>query len=103
MESLVGNEGGGVVYGEGISSGVGEDVDSVCPVVGVFGSVCLAVGVFIYVCSIVCGEGKVGIEAESVTMGVVVDVDDGCEEEKGNFVSSKSTCLLVIVLCVFGS
>ncbi|GJZ97340.1 hypothetical protein Tco_0669793 [Tanacetum coccineum] len=31
------------VYGEGISSGVGEDVGSVCPVVGVFGSVCLAV------------------------------------------------------------
>ncbi|GJY09950.1 hypothetical protein Tco_0378135 [Tanacetum coccineum] len=75
----------------------GEGVGFVCAIVDVFGSICSVVGVFGYVCSIVCKVGKIGMVVGSVTLDVVRDVGDGCDGEKGNYVSSKSTCLLMIV------
>ncbi|GJY41128.1 hypothetical protein Tco_0428398, partial [Tanacetum coccineum] len=94
--SLVGNGGVGVGRVRGVTCSV--------VVVGVFGSVVGVCGsvvvVFGSVCSVVGCEGKNGMVFGSAIMGVVEGMDDGCDGEKGNSVSSKSTCLLVIVLCL---
>ncbi|GKA20805.1 hypothetical protein Tco_0700794 [Tanacetum coccineum] len=116
VESLVGNEDGCVGGVGGIICSVwgvfaavlvcvlvevcDEGVGFVCAVVGVFGSICSVVGVFGSVCSIVCEVRKISMVVGSVTLDVVGDVGDGCDEEKGNDISLKSTCLLMIVLCL---
>lgn len=89
----VGDEGGLAVCGRGE---MGSDVGSEVVTGMLFGSGIVCVGVI----GVFRNVGKVvrSVIGE-VWLGVGVDWD--CE--KGNFVSSKSTCLLVMTLWVFGS